>query len=157
MNKLARYIFIIFFTTHIPITILIDGQGLFGSLYPQVLRDVFSWYVNTYNDILMKDPPKWLQAIIMAELCFQLPFFFIATYCLIKKKNWIRIPAIVYGSHTATTLLPILYEFMSATNLSFGQKVTLMSFYMPYLIIPCFLVIYFTNHAVPFPRTDKFN
>lgn len=76
-----------------------------------------------------------------AEIFLQLPFFFVATYGFYARKykyftlwpcrwwhrksravinppytnitgrNWLRLPCLVYGAHTATTLIPILGAF----------------------------------------------
>lgn len=39
--------------------------------------------------------PPWFVALVWGELLLQLPFFFVATYAFIYRKNWIRIPALV--------------------------------------------------------------
>ena len=57
--------------------------------------------------------------------------------------RWIRIPAIIYGSHVATTLIPILYHFIAAdamSQLTVTERLYLCAVYAPYLIIPLMLV-----------------
>jgi hypothetical protein len=91
------------------------------------------------------------------EALTQLPFFFVATYALLKReslglfaffcvarsnalidmhlavcatfagKNWIRVPFIIYGAHVATTVIPMLAEFAAAEQLSVQQRLTLIS------------------------------
>ena len=85
----SRIAFLIFFVSHIPITILIDGQGAFRSYYPQFLIDVVSWYCDLFGDVLMKDSSNnkndndndslvWFSSMICCEILFQLPFFIVA-------------------------------------------------------------------------------
>jgi hypothetical protein len=97
MNSFLRGLFLIYFVTHIPITILVDAQALFGDVYPAPLQNVMAWYIGTYGDFLMDQKPDWLKSMIICEVFLQLPFFFVATFALAYKKAWIRIPMIVYG------------------------------------------------------------
>jgi len=75
MNEFLQWVYLIYFLTHIPITLLVDLQAVFGQHYPLYLQDIITWYVATFKDHLMRDPPVWFQSFIMAELVFQLPFF----------------------------------------------------------------------------------
>jgi hypothetical protein len=46
----TRTAFLLFFLSHIPITLVIDGQAFFPRhYYPQVLRDVVDWYAVTFK------------------------------------------------------------------------------------------------------------
>jgi len=94
MNDVLRYIFIFYFISHIPITICVDLQAIFGPYYPTDLQNLFTWYLSTFNDQAMKFQPIWLKSFIFAEMIFQLPFFFFAAYGLIFKMKLLRIPAI---------------------------------------------------------------
>jgi len=145
MNSVTRWIFLIYFITHIPITIIVDLQILFSRYYPIVLQELFTWYITK---------PLWLQSFIYAELLFQTPFFFISVYCLIYKTNWYRIPAIIYGTHVATTVWPILTEILLSHTLGSLDKLVLCSFYVPYFVIPFSLLIYMVYHPIPFPSYD---
>ena len=104
--------FLIFFISHIPITLLIDGQGAFSHLYPTFLRSIVAWYTTVFGDVLMKAPTPtikdvhdddlvddvtatttevscpnttdywWFKSIICCELLFQVPFFFVAIHMI---------------------------------------------------------------------------
>lgn len=155
MNSVLRIIFLIYFITHIPITICIDSQALFKSYYPQELQDFHTWYITSYNDVVFAQPQPWLQSFIYCELLFQFPFFFFVTWGLLKKKNNIRIPSIVYGAHVSTTLVPIMLEIWSSDQMTHSQKVTLLGVYSPYLIIPFILMVYMSIHTNIFDPEAK--
>ena len=155
MNSLLRIIFLVYFVTHIPITLSLDLQVILGEYYPETFRNLASWYIATYNDQLLLLKPTWLKSFIWAELLFQTPFFFIATYGLLFKKNWIRIPSIIYGSHVATTVWAIIAEFAVSTTITDQEKLVLFSFYAPYFIIPTLLMVYMAVTPLPFPSSDK--
>mmetsp|Transcript_43797 Transcript_43797/g.106212 ORF Transcript_43797/g.106212 Transcript_43797/m.106212 type:complete len:223 (+) Transcript_43797:3-671(+) len=101
--------FLIFFISHIPITLLVDGQGALSRLYPNFLRSIVAWYTTVFGDVLMKASPTmededqdnlttttascpknwWFKSIICCELLFQVPFFFVAIHIMraYSKKN----------------------------------------------------------------------
>ena len=102
----TRAAFLAFFLSHIPITILIDGQGAFGRYYPQLLVDLVLWYCHLFGDVLMMKTPLsspqpslsatavtaaathweddrvWFSSLICCEILFQLPFFVVAVHVL---------------------------------------------------------------------------
>lgn len=157
MNNLLRWVFLIYFITHIPITLCVDLQVLFGQYYPSSLVQLNDWYIATYNDVIIRDKPMWLQSFIWCELLFQMPFFFVATYGLLMQKNWIRIPSILYGAHVATTVIPILAETLTSAQNTIEQKVMLTSFYAPYLLVPLLLALYMSFNPKPFGDKRKTN
>ena len=91
----------------------------------------------------------------MAEAFFQLPFFFMAIYGLLYKKEWIRIPLIVYGSHVFTTVFPILYTFYETVDHPRMNKLALFGFYCPYLLIPLILTVYMCLNSNLFGDVSK--
>nr|XP_024646837.1 sigma intracellular receptor 2 isoform X1 [Macaca nemestrina] len=117
-------------------------------------RNLLKWYAKEFKDPLLQEPPAWFKSFLFCELVFQLPFFPIATYAFLKGScKWIRTPAIIYSVHTMTTLIPILSTFLfedfSKASGFKGQRpetlherLTLISVYAPYLLIPFILLIF---------------
>ncbi|XP_010076246.1 PREDICTED: transmembrane protein 97 [Pterocles gutturalis] len=114
------------------------------------LADLLQWYAATFRDPVMLQPPEWFQAFVWCEAILQLPFFPIAGYAFLKGGcKWIRTPAIIYSTHVATTLLPILahilfHDFSASEHLgprSQRERLALFSVYVPYLLIPL-LILY---------------
>ncbi len=111
---------------------------------PAFASRALAWHVASTGDPLMNHtapgrPPfaPWFRALIAAELALQLPFFFVASYAFARKRNWIRIPALAYGVHTATTLLPILAELAASSEVpSESARAALLGLYAPYLVLP---------------------
>ena len=155
MNSILRIVFLGYFISHIPITLCIDLQGLFGSHYPKPLQDLFAWYIASFNDVVMLEMKPWIKSFIYCEMLFQLPFFFYVTHGLINKSNAIRIPSIVYGAHVTTTLFPIMLEVMMSAQMQELEKITLLSVYSPYLLLPLTLMLYMCFNAKPFGDEDK--
>jgi hypothetical protein len=94
----------------------------------------------------------WFSSLVSIEVIFQLPFFFFAIYAILQQqkdphKRTIRGDGpfkslcIIYGSSTATTLVPILQSILSNEETNMSEKGILLGFYLPYLIFPIWLVI----------------
>lgn len=154
----TRTAFLCFFISHIPITLIIDGQGLFSRhFYPECVRGLLDWYAITFNDKLMTAPHQpWFLSLILLEVFFQFPFFILAVYAILqssKKNNGNDSPTLIrgdgvfrslcliYGSSTATTLMPIFASFLTDHGTTVGEKGVLLGFYLPYLIFPLWLVV----------------
>ncbi|KAM6175136.1 sigma intracellular receptor 2 [Erethizon dorsatum] len=154
-RRCLEYLLGFYFLSHIPITLFLDLQGLLPrELYPDQVRNLLKWYSAEFKDYLMEDRPVWFMSFLFCELVFQLPFFPIAAYAFFKGTcRWIRTPAIIYSVHTMTTLIPILTSFLlddfSKTSRFKGQgpqtlseRLTLVSIYAPYLLIPLTLLLF---------------
>lgn len=149
--RALEIIFFLYFATHIPITLFIDLQALLPEhVYPQQLKDVLRWYSEEFKDPMVVDPPEWFKSFIFCEAFLQLPFFPIAAYAFLKGGcRWIRTPTILYATHVATTLLPILshilfYQFPGkpiAGPQTSQERWLLFSIYFPYLLVPLLLLL----------------
>lgn len=103
------YVAFLYLLTHIPTTLLIDAQAVAGDIgvrHPQFAVDALAWHNAVNKDTLMSAMPPWFKGIVYVEVFGQVPFFVAAVYAWLRKANWIRIPTIIYGAHTATTLVP---------------------------------------------------
>ena len=139
ISKIMSAFFIAYFLSHIPPTLLIDGQLVFPDLYPKILKDVFKYYIDTFGDPLMAKGPVWFRSLIWLELVIQLPLFVICSYGLWRKTSWSRMACILYSAHVCTAMVPVLSE-LTAHVLN-GGKPTLIAFYAPFLVIPLLLLV----------------
>ena len=142
MNGFLRWVYLIYFISHIPITLLLDLQGVLPrELYPAPVSSFFDWYAAEFNDLLMRrgSTPLWLQSFLVCEGLFQLPFFFVALRALQQRRcsEAVRSLFIIYGAHVATTVVPILAELLAA------GKPLLVAIYFPYFAVPLSLAVHF--------------
>ena len=85
LNGVTRIAFLAFFASHIPITLMVDGQALLPrSIYPEFAVRALDWYTETFSDPLMKRPQLWFQSMVACEFLFQLPFFVVAVIALLN-------------------------------------------------------------------------
>jgi hypothetical protein len=152
----TRMAFLIFFGSHIPISIFVDSQALLPEwLYPSFLKDLLDFYAGFVQDPLMTRPDfggPWFHALIACELRIQLPFFFVAVRQLLGDTSaswpdWFRTACLVYGSHTCTTMVPILTVLMKNPESSTEQKCMALAVYLPYLIFPLWLLVLAANNV----------
>lgn len=115
-----------------------------------IVRDLY-WYASTIDPLYMVNPLcRQIQDFIDTFIFG--PFYFLLIYALIKGKNWIRIPTIIYVS--AITYSLILYfgvEFLGDQPPIDYPKFFAIN--LPYLLIPLALG-YRMRHPYPFSNTD---
>uniref|UniRef100_H3BEZ7 Transmembrane protein 97 n=2 Tax=Latimeria chalumnae TaxID=7897 RepID=H3BEZ7_LATCH len=99
---------------------------------------------------MMMDPPAWFKSFVFCEGLVQMPFFPVAAYAFFKGScRWIRTPAIIYSTHVATTVIPIiahvLFQDFSSSKYpgpkTLQERLTLVSIYAPYLLIPVMMLL----------------
>jgi hypothetical protein len=143
--------FLGFWISHIIFTIILDGQVVVPHLFPTVLRELLVWYCSLSNDPLISKATTpellWFQALVSCELCFQLPFLIAAVRMLSSSlytstyPNWFRYACIAYGSHTATTMAPILATLITNPEATLPERVLITALYLPYLIFPLWILL----------------
>lgn len=95
---------------------------------------------------MTRPPPTWFSSMVAIEVLFQLPFFVFALYAMLQQSKIrgdgiFRSLCLIYGSSTATTLVPIFSTILVDQDTNVGEKGVLLSFYLPYFIFPVWLVV----------------
>ncbi|KAG8989008.1 hypothetical protein FRB94_001777 [Tulasnella sp. JGI-2019a] len=151
----------IYFVILIPITLLIDLQSFYPpAVVPQYLKDLTAFYIGRSGDPLMArtlgGPAQmaWFDTFAYLEAGFQLPIFFLTIYGLVQGNAGVYVLTLIYGVHTATTILPCIATFMAIPTAVAGilatpdssilnpplafvadQKQFLIANYVPFLLI----------------------
>ncbi|GEQ66746.1 hypothetical protein JCM33374_g409 [Metschnikowia sp. JCM 33374] len=144
MNKKDTFYFW-YFVLHIPITVLIDSCLVIPREYRHwVQASLVDFHVQQNKDFLLQNPPLWLQVFGAFELFFQLPVFFIAAYKLYAGYRNIHVILCVYGfnaSFTTAVCLAYVVKTAHVYGLSTTEKWSLFALYVPYLLIPGFMMV----------------
>jgi len=144
----------VYFVLHVPITVLMDAQAVFpASFYPGFLRGVLAWYLETTCDPIMGGAtgrvPRWAFGIMCIEVTGQFACFFLGAHALWHRKPWFRTLGLAYGTHVATTLVPILAHLLlepldpsCRDNVATpAQRLQLTALYLPWLVLPSLLAL----------------
>ncbi|KAL8199279.1 UNVERIFIED_CONTAM: hypothetical protein K2H54_039158 [Gekko kuhli] len=154
-TRALERLFALYFLAHIPVTLLLDAQALSSRFHPPPLAEVLGWYTASFKDPLMAQCPAWFKSFIYCEVFLQLPFFPVAAYAFWKGNcKWIRTPAIIYATHVATTLVPLLAHFVfhdfsdskPAGPQMWHERLWLLAVYSPYLLISLLLLMTMLVH-----------
>ncbi|KAK6192444.1 hypothetical protein SNE40_003911 [Patella caerulea] len=152
MARILDIVFFLYFVSHIPFTFFLNSQGIIPKrFFPKICVALKEWYTHAARDPLMGDPKPWFISFCFCEITIQLVCFFMGVYVFYKgveKCRWSRIPLMLYGSHTATTVFSIGFEIMFGDFRDYNhpaprnmnERLFLLAIYSPYLIIPLLLV-----------------
>jgi len=67
----------------------------------------------------------------------------------------LRIPGIIYFSHVATTLVPIVAEFYASNSLTSQQRVLLALVYGTWVVVPLYMLYIFATNPILFSPPPK--
>mmetsp|Transcript_104170 Transcript_104170/g.167887 ORF Transcript_104170/g.167887 Transcript_104170/m.167887 type:complete len:171 (+) Transcript_104170:85-597(+) len=155
-TPLSHTVFKFFFASHIPATAIVDIQVLMPKEWvAPFARKLLDYYTANTQDALMLTRPVWFKSLIALEVAFQFPFFFVAVYAFHKRKNWIRLPSIIYASHAVTQMAPILSTVLFDSAIPDSKRAMLTCVYLPYLAIPLWLLAHMSRNQEPFGPQDK--
>lgn len=134
-----------YFIVHIPITLLIDSCLVIPRDSRHWIQNlIVDFHVDFNRDFLLKSPPLWLQVFGAVELFFQLPIFFLAPWLLRRGSKKVYVLMTVYGFNASfTTLVCLAYVKTKAEahGLSIEDMWNLFALYVPYVIIPGFMML----------------
>jgi hypothetical protein len=147
----TRLAMLIFSASHILFSFVVDFQAILSKAWiPSILQAFLSWYAKTLNDPFFIDPRKdnllWFRSLVFCEMTFQVPFFIAAVHFFQQSKRqayprWFQYACIAYGSHTATTMAPILSVLATNPYATFSERVVIVSVYFPYLVFPLWILV----------------
>ncbi|KAJ4456006.1 putative integral membrane protein [Paratrimastix pyriformis] len=121
--RLLDYVFICFFIVNLGfITYIVDLEQLTIPDYQKFLVDhkyplwppkwgvdLVHSYAKTFDPVLLARPVWWKVTIWVDALYFG-PFYALAIYAFINKKNWIKTPAIIWATAMVINVSVILAE-----------------------------------------------
>jgi hypothetical protein len=76
---------------------------------PRAIVDLGHWWGSAF-DPLLNARPVWWRATIWIDAVVFGPYYAFAIYAFIRRRNWIRLPSIIYASVMLTNVTIILSE-----------------------------------------------
>lgn len=116
---------------------------------PRFIVDLEQWWGHHF-DPLLNARPVWWRATIWIDALFFGPYYAFAIYAFLKRRNWIRVPSIIYASVMLTNVTIILSEEI------WGQHATphlaaVVGANASWVIIPILMLIRMSRE--PFPES----
>ena len=87
------------------------------------------------------DPPLWLRIMCAIDGYVFGPFYLVLIFAFVKGRDWVRIPALLYGSAIIySTLVYFGWEFLDEANRSQANRVAVFVVNIPYTVVPLLLM-----------------
>ena len=112
------------------------------------------WYAIDADPLFMH-PPTWMRIVTGLSAFVYGPFYLVLAYALIKGKNWIQLPAVIYATmiSTITGIIVFGVEFFGEVEWQTQNPVKFLSFNIPYVLLPVLLLV---RMRKPMPFERKF-
>jgi hypothetical protein len=150
-------VFICFFSLFIVTCIISDSVPTLG--IPQTpdssyLPAVWNYTYSSVNDPLYLAAPVWIRFITGTSAFIYFPFYFFLIYALVRGRNWIQLPAVIYATMIISlTAIPIFgVEFFGEAQYRTPHPVVFLLYNGAYVLVPLILLIRMRK-AKPFTRT----
>jgi len=111
------------------------------------------WYAVSADPLFMH-PPVWMRIVTGLSAFVYGPFYLLLVYCLVKGKNWIQLPSVIYATMIValTGIVVFGVEFFGEPAFRTPDPVKFLAFNLPYVLIPLLLLIRMRKPN-PFHRT----
>ena len=121
---------------------------------PNPLARANYWYALDADPLFMH-PPVWMRFVTGLSTFVYGPFYLVLAYALVKGKNWIQLPAVIYATmiSSITGILVFGVEFFGEPEFRTLNPVKFLSFNLPYVLLPILLLV---RMRKPMPFTRKF-
>ena len=110
------------------------------------------WYALDADPLFM-NPPVWMRIVTGLSAFAYGPFYLLLAYALLKGKNWIQVPAIIYATLISgiTGIIVFGVEFWGEAAWRSPNPAKFLAFNLPYVVIPLLLLARMRK-ANPFTR-----
>jgi hypothetical protein len=112
------------------------------------------WYAHDADQLFMH-PPDWMRIVTGLSAFVYMPFYVVLVFALTTGRNWIQLPAVIYGTMivTLTGIVVFGVEFFGEPAMRTGNPVKFLLFNLPYVLVPLLLLI---RMRKPLPFTRRF-
>ena len=152
------YVFIVFFSWAFISCIISDAIPTLGIVQssdsPNILAQI-NYAYSSVNDPLFMHPPIWMRFVTGLSAFVYAPFYLVLVYALIKGKNWIQLPSVIYATMivTLTGIVVFGVEFLGEPEYRTPNPLGFLAYNTLYVFIPLLLLI---RMRKPEPFTRKF-
>jgi steroid 5-alpha reductase family enzyme len=122
---------------------------------PRILVDVIHWWEGNFDPLLLARP-VWYKATIWIDVLLFGPFYAAAVYAFIRRRNWIRLPAIIYSAVMFTNVTIILSEELWGPYAAVNPLIPVLA-NASWLIFPIIIIarMWKNNHPFTVKKSDN--
>jgi hypothetical protein len=155
-DRKSDYFFIVFFSLFFITSMISDLiPTWYGELVPNHPNPLMQANYDYAKgcDPLFLHPPFWMRIVTGLSAFVYGPFYLVLVWAFIKGKNWIQVPAIIYGTMISviTGILVFGVEFFGEPEWQCQNLGKFLPLNLPYVIIPILLIIRMRKE-LPFTR-----
>lgn len=112
------------------------------------------WYAIDADPLFMH-PPVWMRFVTGLSTFVYGPFYLLLSWALVKGKNWIQLPAVIYATMISSITGVIVFgvEFFGEPEFQTHNGFKFLSFNLPYVLMPLLLL---ARMRKPLPFTRSF-
>jgi EXPERA (EXPanded EBP superfamily) len=150
------YFFIVMFSIFFITSMISDMlPTIYGDLVPNHPNPLMKANYDYANgcDPLFLHPPVWMRFVTGLSAFVYGPFYLVLVYAFIKGKNWIQLPAVIYGTMISVITGVIVFgvEFFGEAEWRCQDPAKFLPLNLPYVIIPILLIVRM-RRELPFNR-----
>lgn len=148
-------LFLVFFFCVFATTSLVYEQFIVFRVDLSTTTDIFGrswyWYSRSFDPVFL-DPPLWLWIMCTIDAYVFGAMYPVLIYAFVKGRNWIRVPALLYGSAIVySTAVYFGWEFLDEANREQANMLGVFVVNIPYTIVPL-LLMWRVRHPEPFSK-----
>jgi hypothetical protein len=112
------------------------------------------WYAHDADPLFM-NPPFWMRIVTGLSAFVYGPFYLVLVYALLRGRNWIQLPAVVYATMISaiTGIIVFGVEFFGEPEFQTQNPGKFLAFNLPYVLVPLLLLV---RMRKPMPFTRPF-
>ena len=151
-------VFVIFFSWAFLTCLISDAIPTLGieqaADSPNILAR-WNYAYSSINDPLFMNPPVWMRIVTGLSAFVYAPFYVFLVYALIRGRNWIQLPAVIYATLITgiTGVIVFGVEFFGEPPWRTPNPLGFLLYNLPYVVFPLLLLI---RMRAPLPFTRRF-
>jgi hypothetical protein len=100
------------------------------------------WYAHDADPLFM-NPPDWMRIVTGLSAFVYMPFYVVLVFALIRRWNWIQLPAVIYATMIVTLTGVVVFgvEFFGEASMRTGNPGKFLAFNLPYVLVPLALLV----------------
>jgi len=117
---------------------------------PERLLALVHWWERTYDPLLLARP-AWYRATIWLDVLAFGPFYAVAIYAFVRGRDWIRLPAVIWGAMLFTNVFIILFDELKGIHATPSPAIVVLA-NAAWLVAPVVVVWRVGRSEHPFTR-----